>query len=195
MVMGFGGSGAIEMGEEGGEAAEGVGDLGEREGEEEVGVGGDDAEDASMAMEERVREERERQRWRSFDISGDGGGGTLVRRRESASLVGLSRESRPVVRTVRTLTSHESRTIDGGDERLKKEDKLAALNSEKDSSQDCTIKIWETSQGKLIRELKGHGHWVNSLALNTEYTLRTGAYDHTRKQYSSSEEMKEITVD
>ncbi|CAA7391820.1 unnamed protein product [Spirodela intermedia] len=62
------------------------------------------------------------------------------------------------------------------------------------SSQDCTIKVWETSQGKLIRELKGHGHWVNSLALSTEYTLRTGAFDHTCKQYSSPEEMKEAAL-
>ncbi|KAK9913047.1 hypothetical protein M0R45_036873 [Rubus argutus] len=30
-------------------------------------------------------------------------------------------------------------------------------------SQDCTIKVWETTEGKLIRELKGHGHWVNTL--------------------------------
>lgn len=61
-------------------------------------------------------------------------------------------------------------------------------------SQDCTIKVWETSQGKLIRELKGHGHWVNSLALSTEYILRTGAFDHTRKTYSSPEEMKEAAL-
>ncbi|XP_077250892.1 WD-40 repeat family protein / notchless protein [Tasmannia lanceolata] len=63
------------------------------------------------------------------------------------------------------------------------------------SSQDCTIKVWETSQGKLIRELKGHGHWVNSLALSTEYVLRTGAFDHTGKQYSSPEEMKEAALE
>ncbi|MQL83956.1 hypothetical protein Taro_016462 [Colocasia esculenta] len=61
-------------------------------------------------------------------------------------------------------------------------------------SQDCTIKVWETSQGKLIRELKGHGHWVNSLALSTEYSLRTGAFDHSHKQYSSPEEMKEAAL-
>lgn len=62
------------------------------------------------------------------------------------------------------------------------------------SSQDCTIKVWETTQGKLIRELKGHGHWVNSLALSTEYTLRTGAFDHTGKTYSSPKEMKEAAL-
>ncbi|XP_042003457.1 notchless protein homolog [Salvia splendens] len=62
-------------------------------------------------------------------------------------------------------------------------------------SQDCTIKIWETTQGKLIQELKGHGHWVNSLALSTEYVLRTGAFDHTGKQYSSPEEMKQVALE
>jgi ribosome assembly protein 4 len=62
------------------------------------------------------------------------------------------------------------------------------------SSQDCTIKVWETTQGKLIRELKGHGHWVNTLALSTEYVLRTGPFDHTGKQYSSSEEMKKAAL-
>lgn len=62
-------------------------------------------------------------------------------------------------------------------------------------SQDCTIKVWETTEGKLIRELKGHGHWVNSLALSTEYVLRTGAFDHTGKQYSSPDEMKKVALE
>uniref|UniRef100_A0A0C9QVM9 TSA: Wollemia nobilis Ref_Wollemi_Transcript_5414_2075 transcribed RNA sequence n=1 Tax=Wollemia nobilis TaxID=56998 RepID=A0A0C9QVM9_9CONI len=63
------------------------------------------------------------------------------------------------------------------------------------SSQDCTIKVWDGSNGKLIRELKGHGHWVNTLALSTEYALRTGPYDHTGKQYSSAEKMKEAAME
>ncbi|KAF9593285.1 hypothetical protein IFM89_021041 [Coptis chinensis] len=62
------------------------------------------------------------------------------------------------------------------------------------SSQDCTIKVWNSTNGKLIRELKGHGHWVNSLALSTEYVLRTGAFDHTGKHYSSPQEMKEAAL-
>ncbi|XP_018732891.2 notchless protein homolog [Eucalyptus grandis] len=41
----------------------------------------------------------------------------------------------------------------------------------------------------------GHGHWVNSLALSTEYVLRTGAFDHTGKQYSSAEEMKQVALE
>ena len=27
------------------------------------------------------------------------------------------------------------------------------------------------------RTLQGHGHWVNVLALNTDYVMRTGAFD------------------
>jgi len=33
--------------------------------------------------------------------------------------------------------------------------------------------------GHLEKSLKGHGHWVNTLALSTEAALRTGAFDHT----------------
>jgi ribosome assembly protein 4 len=46
------------------------------------------------------------------------------------------------------------------------------------ASRDTNIYVWETGEGKLIRQLRGHGHWVNSLALSSEYALRTGAFDH-----------------
>jgi hypothetical protein len=45
--------------------------------------------------------------------------------------------------------------------------------------QDTTINVWETKEGMLVRQLKGHGHWVNTLALSTEHALRTGPFDHT----------------
>ena len=45
------------------------------------------------------------------------------------------------------------------------------------SSQDRTIKVWRAGDGALCRTLQGHGHWVNVLALNTDYVLRTGAWD------------------
>lgn len=32
-------------------------------------------------------------------------------------------------------------------------------------------------QGVLCRTLEGHGHWVNQLALNTDYVMRTGPYE------------------
>jgi len=40
-------------------------------------------------------------------------------------------------------------------------------------SRDRTIRVWETKGGKCIRTLKGHGHWINHIALNTDYALAT----------------------
>ena len=42
-----------------------------------------------------------------------------------------------------------------------------------------SISAWDADDGKLVRVFKGHGHWVNTLALSTEHALRTGAFDHT----------------
>lgn len=52
------------------------------------------------------------------------------------------------------------------------------------ASQDRTIKVWDENQGILLNDLKGHAHWVNTLALSTEYVLQTGPFDHTGKHYS-----------
>ncbi|KAL0075640.1 quinon protein alcohol dehydrogenase-like superfamily [Phycomyces blakesleeanus] len=57
------------------------------------------------------------------------------------------------------------------------------------ASQDKTIKVWNSS-GALVKTLQGHGHWVNSLALSTDFVLRTGPFDHTGKRYASEEESK-----
>ena len=43
-------------------------------------------------------------------------------------------------------------------------------------------------QGKLLYTLKDHAHWVTTLALNTDFVLRTGPFDHTAKQPSSDGE-------
>ena len=29
----------------------------------------------------------------------------------------------------------------------------------------------------LCRSLEGHGHWVNTMCLNTDYVIRTGAFE------------------
>ncbi|MEW5304910.1 MAG: hypothetical protein WDW36_007487 [Sanguina aurantia] len=47
------------------------------------------------------------------------------------------------------------------------------------ASRDTTICVWSDVDGKQVRILKGHGHWVNTLALSTETVLRCGAFDHT----------------
>lgn len=45
------------------------------------------------------------------------------------------------------------------------------------ASQDRSIKVWRATDGILCRTLEGHGHWVNTMALNTDYAMRTGAFD------------------
>lgn len=44
------------------------------------------------------------------------------------------------------------------------------------SSKDRSIKMWRPSDGVLCRTMTGHAHWVNNLALNTDYVLRTGPF-------------------
>ncbi|CAE7099100.1 unnamed protein product [Rhizoctonia solani] len=44
--------------------------------------------------------------------------------------------------------------------------------------------------GRLLHTLKDHAHWVTTLALNTDFVLRTGPYDHTGKASASDEEVK-----
>eukprot|EP01130_Rhizamoeba_saxonica_P002527 TRINITY_DN12314_c0_g1_i1.p1 TRINITY_DN12314_c0_g1~~TRINITY_DN12314_c0_g1_i1.p1 ORF type:complete len:495 (-),score=106.37 TRINITY_DN12314_c0_g1_i1:169-1653(-) len=63
------------------------------------------------------------------------------------------------------------------------------------ASQDTTIKVWSANEGKLVRVLKGHGHWVNTLSLNTDYVLRTGAYDHTGVSYDNPIEAQEKALE
>jgi ribosome assembly protein 4 len=56
------------------------------------------------------------------------------------------------------------------------------------ASQDRTIKIWESKEGRLLHTLQGHAHWVNKLALSTDFVLRTAFYDHTGKTPATIEE-------
>ena len=44
------------------------------------------------------------------------------------------------------------------------------------ASQDRSVKVWRASDGILCRTLEGHAHWVNTLALNTDYVLRIGPF-------------------
>jgi len=59
------------------------------------------------------------------------------------------------------------------------------------ASQDRTIKVWRDADGVLCRTLSGHGHWVNSMALNTAYVLRTGAYEPAKKKSTNNNDEKE----
>jgi len=44
-------------------------------------------------------------------------------------------------------------------------------------SSDCTMIVWRPDDGVICRKLMGHGHWINSLALNTDYVMRTGSFE------------------
>lgn len=47
-------------------------------------------------------------------------------------------------------------------------------------SHDKSVRVWDAVKGTLVHELKSHAHWVNHLALSTEFVLRTGYFDHTK---------------
>jgi ribosome assembly protein 4 len=44
------------------------------------------------------------------------------------------------------------------------------------ASRDKTVKVWD-SNGKLVRSLIGHAHWINTMALSTDHILRLGMFD------------------
>ena len=43
-------------------------------------------------------------------------------------------------------------------------------------------------QGRPLHVLKDHAHWVTTLALNTDFVLRTGPFDRTGKKPANDEE-------
>ncbi|KAI0027427.1 WD-repeat protein [Vararia minispora EC-137] len=53
------------------------------------------------------------------------------------------------------------------------------------ASSDRTVKVWDANGGKLLHTLKDHAHWVTTLALNTDFVLRTGPFDQTGKRPAS----------
>ncbi|CAK3852527.1 ribosome assembly 4-like [Lecanosticta acicola] len=52
------------------------------------------------------------------------------------------------------------------------------------ASRDRTVKIWDATKGTLIHTLTSHAHWVNHLALSTDFAIRTGFFDHKGKRES-----------
>ncbi len=43
--------------------------------------------------------------------------------------------------------------------------------------QDCTIRVWNPETRQQVKLLTGHAHWVNTMAMSTDYVLRRGAFD------------------
>ena len=46
------------------------------------------------------------------------------------------------------------------------------------ASHDRSVKVWNSKTGTLVHTLNAHAHWVNHLALSTDFVLRTGYYDY-----------------
>jgi len=55
------------------------------------------------------------------------------------------------------------------------------------ASQDRTIIVWNTD-GKIVRTLQGHGHWVNSICLSTDYALRTAYFTYKGEEITDKEQ-------
>lgn len=56
------------------------------------------------------------------------------------------------------------------------------------ASHDKTIKVWNATDGTLSMTLSSHAHWVNHLALSTDFVLRTGYFDPHGKVPKTDEE-------
>lgn len=54
------------------------------------------------------------------------------------------------------------------------------------ASQDRSVKVWRGSDGVMCRSLEGHAHWVNTLALNCDYIVRTGPFDPEKLKKSQA---------
>ena len=56
------------------------------------------------------------------------------------------------------------------------------------ASQDRTVRVWKTGGDfRVVRVLSGHAHWVNHLALSTDYVLRTGPFEAGRSSLAVAE--------
>ncbi|KAI8058104.1 notchless protein-like protein 1-like protein [Syncephalis plumigaleata] len=57
-------------------------------------------------------------------------------------------------------------------------------------SQDKSIMVWNADTGVLVKVLKGHAHWVNTMALNVDYAMRIGPFDHNGQRPTDDEEAR-----
>ena len=62
------------------------------------------------------------------------------------------------------------------------------------SGRDTAIFVWDTERGVMVRQLQGHGHWVNTMALSTEHALRSGPFDHKGQRPAGDEEARRAAL-
>jgi ribosome assembly protein 4 len=58
------------------------------------------------------------------------------------------------------------------------------------TSHDKSVRVWSSKDGRLVHNLQAHAHWVNHMALSTDYVLRTGPFDHKGKFDATPEEYR-----
>lgn len=58
-------------------------------------------------------------------------------------------------------------------------------------SHDKSVRVYDAVKGTLVHELKAHAHWVNHLALSTDFVVRTAFFDHTRNVPDTAEGKRE----
>lgn len=56
------------------------------------------------------------------------------------------------------------------------------------ASMDRTVIVWSATDGRVLTTLRGHAHWVNGVALNTDVLVRTGSFDHEERKFASKAE-------
>lgn len=62
------------------------------------------------------------------------------------------------------------------------------------AGRDRVVKMWNARDGTELNQLKGHGHWINTLALNTDHVLRAGPYTHEEAKFTGGLEEKRETA-
>ncbi|KAL7413291.1 WD40-repeat-containing domain protein [Mrakia frigida] len=62
------------------------------------------------------------------------------------------------------------------------------------ASSDRSVRVWDAAEGKLVRILSDHAHWVTTMALSTDHVLRTGPFDHEGRKTKDDEEAKKLAL-
>eukprot|EP00038_Savillea_parva_P024271 m.43550 g.43550 ORF g.43550 m.43550 type:complete len:520 (+) comp6422_c0_seq2:135-1694(+) len=60
------------------------------------------------------------------------------------------------------------------------------------AGKDREINVWRVADGTLCRTLRGHAHWVNTLALSTDHVMRTGPYNERGEVASKEADLREV---
>ena len=62
------------------------------------------------------------------------------------------------------------------------------------ASRDKTVRVWDAKDGKLCRVLLGHAHWINTMALSTDYAIKCGPFDRSGSRPESDEEARSMAL-